>query len=112
MCVFSFQEWVPTIKNDKKKLNQMSLPPPLSTAYLTGMPAKRRKVTANLLYLRLTCFSLLFSLWGCQQLDSGEAEIMSMAEVLDSALSGAISSATIECPPTDGSTAEGESVLY
>ena len=33
---------------------------------------------------------------------------MSMAEVLDSALSGAIGSATIECPPTDGSTAEGE----
>lgn len=100
---------MPTIKKDKKKLNQMSLPPPLSAAYLTGMPAKRRKVTTNLLYLRLTCFPLVFfSLWGCQQLDSGEAEIMSMAEVLDSSLSSAISNATIECPPSDGVTAEGE----
>lgn len=38
------QEWVPIIREDIQTQRKVKQQPPLSDAYLTGMPAKRRKV--------------------------------------------------------------------
>ena len=40
----SLQEWVPIIRHDLLSQRKMKAQPPLSDAYLHGMPAKRRKV--------------------------------------------------------------------
>ncbi|KAG8538708.1 hypothetical protein GDO81_022184 [Engystomops pustulosus] len=37
------QEWVPVIRQDIQSQRKMKQQPPLSDAYLSGMPAKRRK---------------------------------------------------------------------
>lgn len=42
MCVH--QEWVPIIRHDMLTQRKIKAQPPLSDAYLHGMPAKRRKV--------------------------------------------------------------------
>ena len=44
-CVL--QEWVPIIRHDIMTQRKMKAQPPLSDAYLHGMPAKRRKVTSS-----------------------------------------------------------------
>lgn len=41
------QEWVPIIRCDMMTQRKMKAQPPLSDAYLHGMPAKRRKVTGS-----------------------------------------------------------------
>lgn len=41
------QEWVPIIRHDIMTQRKMKAQPPLSDAYLHGMPAKRRKVTGS-----------------------------------------------------------------
>ncbi len=47
MCVkYVIQEWVPIIRHDMLTQRKMKAQPPLSDAYLHGMPAKRRKVCA------------------------------------------------------------------
>lgn len=38
------QEWVPIIQQDIQSQRKVKPQPPLSDAYLSGMPAKRRKV--------------------------------------------------------------------
>lgn len=38
------QEWVPIIRQDQISQRKIKAQPPLSDAYLLGMPAKRRKV--------------------------------------------------------------------
>lgn len=64
LLTLSLQEWVPVVLTDQYKMSKMPLHPPLSTAYLSGVPAKRRKVTFLLfLCLNLTHYPLLaFSL--------------------------------------------------
>lgn len=42
MCA---QEWVPIIRHDMLSQRKIKAQPPLSDAYLHGMPAKRRKVS-------------------------------------------------------------------
>lgn len=48
-CVYMFvgQEWVPIIRHDMLSQRKIKAQPPLSDAYLHGMPAKRRKVGAH-----------------------------------------------------------------
>lgn len=41
---FPPQEWVPIIQQDIQSQRKVKPQPPLSDAYLSGMPAKRRKV--------------------------------------------------------------------
>lgn len=41
------QEWVPIIRHDMLSQRKIKAQPPLSDAYLQGMPAKRRKVGAH-----------------------------------------------------------------
>ena len=50
---FAPQEWVPIIQQDIQSQRKVKPQPPLSDAYLSGMPAKRRKVG-----LPLPCGSL------------------------------------------------------
>lgn len=38
------KEWVPIIREDIQSQRKLKQQPPLSDAYLSGMPAKRRKV--------------------------------------------------------------------
>ncbi|KAG9335640.1 hypothetical protein JZ751_004291, partial [Albula glossodonta] len=42
-CLCVLQEWVPIIRHDLMYQRKMKAQPPLSDAYLQGMPAKRRK---------------------------------------------------------------------
>ncbi|XP_043353120.1 large proline-rich protein BAG6 isoform X6 [Dermochelys coriacea] len=44
----AMQEWVPIIREDIQTQRRGKQQPPLSDAYLTGMPAKRRKLHADL----------------------------------------------------------------
>lgn len=46
VCVCLCQEWVPIIRHDVLSQRKIKAQPPLSDAYLQGMPAKRRKVGA------------------------------------------------------------------
>lgn len=46
---FPPQEWVPIIQQDIQSQRKVKPQPPLSDAYLSGMPAKRRKVGLPLL---------------------------------------------------------------
>lgn len=62
------QEWVPIIRCDMMTQRKMKAQPPLSDAYLHGMPAKRRKVIRSALTSLLTyeCHCLTsFKLWTC-----------------------------------------------
>lgn len=42
--LYCLQEWVPIIRQDQISQRKIKAQPPLSDAYLYGMPAKRRKV--------------------------------------------------------------------
>lgn len=51
--LYCLQEWVPIIRQDQISQRKIKAQPPLSDAYLYGMPAKRRKV--NIQFHAVTC---------------------------------------------------------
>ena len=82
---------MPTIENDQEQMKKMNVQPPLSSAYLEGGPSKKRKVRSRF-FVNFFCHSFFppcFA-WGCQQLESGEAEPVPVSEILGETLQSAI----------------------
>lgn len=84
------QEWVPIIRCDMMTQRKMKAQPPLSDAYLHGMPAKRRKVIRSALTSLLTlrvppAFSSLSCVYMCSQTGQGSGSLLSISDAVSQA---------------------------